>query len=362
MIATAVAEGNRVFRAEPDVIPTTLTDAVAFLSRRRRESWDVNTTINRVHMYEADGKVSIPDLERNDERFVWPSAARQLAGWHGIPWAYVEKMADAGKSDLIARNFNGWGEGNSDPVLVRGIGDSVRGFLSDSYKVIWDLAAIEAAIDEMVKVAGSSDPGTFVFRNGVIGEKTTTLRMLLPAVSGAVKLNDVITAGIEFRSSETGHGAVSIRGFAERLICLNGAVYKSEEPMRIIHLGRSDDALALERVRTGVRLAFAGFNSFLSASKAATEQKVERPLDALKQVARKYEFQDDQMERLLVAFGAEPEATMFGVVQAVTRAAQGEDRYERRFEMERAGGDLVMVSPSEFVAKYDREFTETKRN
>lgn len=358
-IESTVSAVGLAFRPEPDAIPTSIESAVSILRQRRAASWDVSTTMNRVHMRD-DGKMGIPGAPGQigfDGSHVWASAARQLAQWHGIPWPYVEKMERAGHVDLIARNMNQWGSSSEKPVLVRGMGDSVRGFLSDSYKVVWDLAALEVAIQEALRLTGGSG---LEWKNGVIGERKTTLRLLLPSIVGEPRVGDLVRAGIEFGSSETGHGAVSISSYADRLSCLNGAVWKATEATRIIHLGRSDDEHSMDRVRAGVRAAVSSFNNYLVAAKAASGQAVGNPVDALKHVARTYEFDDSTMDRLLLAFGAEPESTQYGVVQAVTRAAQGEDRFEDRFVMERAGGELMMLEPATFVRQYDRTFTDQR--
>jgi hypothetical protein len=139
---------------------------------------------------------------------------------------------------------------------------------------------------------------------------------------------------------------------------LNGAVWTATESTRIIHLGRRDDQYAMDRVRAGVRAAVSSFNEYLEASKRASGQPVAQPTDALKHIARRYEFNDATMDRLLLAFGGEPERTQYGVVQAVTRAAQDEPTLQDRFAMERAGGELMMLAPSAFVSQFDRTFSQ----
>jgi len=51
---------------------------------------------------------------------------------------------------------------------------------------------------------------------------------------------------------------------------------------------------------------------------------------------------------ILIAFGAEPEHDKYGISDAVTRAAQGEEDWEKGLELERIGGKLITLSFEEF--------------
>jgi hypothetical protein len=48
------------------------------------------------------------------------------------------------------------------------------------------------------------------------------------------------------------------------------------------------------------------------------------------------------------SFGAEPEADKYGIANAMTRAAQKEENWEKSLEMERIGGKLITLASGEF--------------
>jgi len=49
-----------------------------------------------------------------------------------------------------------------------------------------------------------------------------------------------------------------------------------------------------------------------------------------------------------MAFGAEPENDKLGIANAITRAAQKEESWEKSVEMERIGGRLIALPIEEF--------------
>ena len=49
-----------------------------------------------------------------------------------------------------------------------------------------------------------------------------------------------------------------------------------------------------------------------------------------------------------MAFGAEPEQDQYGIANAVTRAAQYEENWEKALEMERIGGKIVTFLSDDF--------------
>lgn len=329
----------QVFAAPVRILPTDVPDAIQTMHRLRRQAWDVDTNSRSVFMLD-NGEVIVPGREGLKQRLL-PGAAQQLAQWHGVPWTYVQKMASAGRSDLLARNFNAWSESDASPMLVRGNSDAIRAVLSDSYKVIWNLDAFTVAAEEAQRVGGE-----LKFHNGLIEEDRTTLRVRIPGVCGAVKVGDTIESGFEFGASETGRGSVYINAYTFRLSCTNGATVRVEERTRIVHLGRQDDSFTMDRVRAGVRGAIRTFNDYLGQMQRAANTDVPDPTQALRNVVKTYEFSEDQLSRILVAFGGEPERTMYGVLNAVTAAAQLEPRFEDRANMEQVAGTIAMAPDS----------------
>lgn len=78
------------------------------------------------------------------------------------------------------------------------------------------------------------------------------------------------------------------------------------------------------------------------------EVKVLNPAKVINNLVEYYCFSEEQKENILMAFGAEPEHDKYGIANAVTRAAQSEENWEKSLELERVGGKLVTLPREEF--------------
>jgi hypothetical protein len=65
-------------------------------------------------------------------------------------------------------------------------------------------------------------------------------------------------------------------------------------------------------------------------------------------VAEHCRLSEEQKANILIAFGAEPEADQYGISNAVTRAAQGEESWEKGLDLERIGEKLITLPKEEF--------------
>ncbi len=72
------------------------------------------------------------------------------------------------------------------------------------------------------------------------------------------------------------------------------------------------------------------------------------PQKVINNVVEHYHLSEAQKENILIAYGAEPEADMYGIANAVTRAAQTEERWEDSLELERIGGKLIALPAQDF--------------
>ena len=63
-------------------------------------------------------------------------------------------------------------------------------------------------------------------------------------------------------------------------------------------------------------------------------------MEAVKAVAKSFNASEEETNRLMMLSGDEAQ-TRFGVQAAVTQMAQEAKSYDRRIELERAGGDIL---------------------
>jgi hypothetical protein len=80
----------------------------------------------------------------------------------------------------------------------------------------------------------------------------------------------------------------------------------------------------------------------------STEVKINNPQKVINNVVQQYKLSESQKENILIAFGVEPEPDKFGISNAITLAAQKEETWEKRIELEKLGGRLVALPIKEF--------------
>lgn len=82
----------------------------------------------------------------------------------------------------------------------------------------------------------------------------------------------------------------------------------------------------------------------------STEIKIRNVQLVINNLVEHYGLSEGQKENILMAFGAEPEQDQYGIANAVTRAAQREEKWEDSIELERIGGKLITLPIHEFKA------------
>src|SRR5262249_13433053 len=122
-----------------------------------------------------------------------------------------------------------------------------------------------------------------------ITDKRMYIQAVFPKLEGAVKVGDVVQAGLVVRNSEDGHGAVDIAPLIYRLWCLNGMIGQDNR-LRGYHVGgrvdsneelwaddtkKADDRAILLKVRDTVKIAFdeAAFKARVEKLQGLTEAK-----------------------------------------------------------------------------------------
>ncbi|MBP9727491.1 MAG: hypothetical protein KBD83_08540 [Gammaproteobacteria bacterium] len=182
----------------------------------------------------------------NDEDFhLTQHSARQAAEKLGIPAQYLIALASQENfKGLAAHILNEHMQyAPREKMLVRVVGDQVRGILSDKYKRLnsFDLASafINSAIGEgAVMIDGYCDDTRF------------GLEVVLPDLieinstkNGLIK----VAAGCRFMNSDYGDGALTISPYLMNAVCTNGMI--RENALRKVHVGSriADDVTFSDR-------------------------------------------------------------------------------------------------------------------
>jgi hypothetical protein len=174
-------------------------------------------------------------MNMNDGQYsLHENAVYQLAEKIGIPPRYLRDLAtgDAWKRQLAATVLNehsSWTPRTR--VLVRSVGNEVRGVLSDSYRRLNSVDILTGFIEEAVRQGA-------VLADAHMSDTKVWAETILPQpISIPTKKNGevVIFAGARFSTSDYGDGAVDMRAFLLNGACLNGMV--RESVMKQVHLG-----------------------------------------------------------------------------------------------------------------------------
>ncbi len=176
-----------------------------------------------VLMNMQDGQFSLHD-----------NAVGQLAEKMGIPSRYLRDLA--GGQDwqrqlaaTVLNEHSGWTQRSR--VLVRTVGQEVRGVLSDSYRRLNSVEILTAFIQEAAQ-QGAVIADAFMSDTKVWTETILPQPLVIPTTKNG---DVVIFAGARFSTSDYGDGAVDMRAFLMNGACLNGMV--RESVMKQVHLG-----------------------------------------------------------------------------------------------------------------------------
>ena len=158
---------------------------------------------------------------------------------------------------------------------------------------------------------------------------------------------DWVYPGIQMRNSEVGYTAITIDEFSFRLICLNGAMITVGDSRLMYRTHRPIENELLDKqlgdVFTKVPARWEGTRKNLLSLSA---KGVAEPKKEIEKFLDKMEATKSFKEAAVKAFDLEPLPTMYGVLQAITRAAQdfAEDM-DKRYEMETLAGTLIHDAP-----------------
>lgn len=173
------------------------------------------------------------------------NAVGQLADRMGIPQRYLRTLAggDDWQRDLAAHLLNqhsDWTQRSR--VLIRCVGQQVRGVLSDSYRRLNSVDILTAFVSEASR-EGAVVADALMTDTKIWAETILPQPFIVPTANNG---DVVIFAGARFSTSDYGDGSVDMRSFLLNGACLNGMV--RESVMRQVHLGsKLPDSLALSQ-------------------------------------------------------------------------------------------------------------------
>lgn len=317
--------------------------------------------------FSQEGEV-IVDVQGENRIFKpTPLCIQQIASRVGIPAKYVERMQQ-GHGDLLSQNINHWFVSQPERRMVRTFDNgtkTARAFLSDRYRPLdnYDLSNV---ILPKLAAAGCE------VKSCELTERRLYIQAVTSRIEGEIKKGDVVQAGIVISNSEVGCGAVKVEPMLYRLVCLNGMI--SGDSIRRYHVGRagngddnqedgnplfSDHTMKLTDKAFWAQvcdvvdgsLSQLKFNAKIQEIREKADGKsVGNPVDVVEVLANRLELSETEQKNVLQHLTTGGSLDLWGVTNAVTRAAEDCESYDRAIELERAGAVVLGMKPSDFAA------------
>lgn len=348
----------------------TLLELGTELERQRRARKDfIADTRNLEVQTTGSNTVLSLSLENTTTDFILNELShQQIASRLQIPYRYYQKMREEYPS-LLDDNINSWFMKTPERRMVRTLDGNVRAFLSDRYRRLDNLelcASVLPIIKEMkgVEIISCDVTETHMF-----------LKVINKKLKAEVAVGDVLQAGMVISNSEVGLGSLKVEPLVYRLACKNGMIVKDFAQKRY-HVGRQieseetayeiysdetllqDDKAFFMKVQDTVRCAVdeAKFMMTIDRLKEAKyESTGSDPVKTVEVLADRYILNQNERGSVLRHFIMGGDNSRYGLIQAVTRASQDIESYNRATELERLGGELLTVPVKKMLSPVKKE-------
>ena len=289
---------------------------------------------------------------------------RQVGSALGIPAKYYDLMKKQ-KPDLLAENVNAWFGDRDQSYMIRsmdyGYGRVARALLSERYRRIDNLEIASAVLPLFAGQEGME----------VMSCEVTENRLYLKVVNHRLEMacvGDRVQAGVLISNSEVGLGAVSVQPLVYTLACTNGMVVSSLGE-RKTHVGRaakaledsfflySDETMEAEDKAFMLKLRDTTLAAIEEARFAQIVNKLEesnnaritgRVQDVIELTGKTYDlnqFEQDNILNYLIQGG---NLSLYGLSNAITRASQDVESYDRATALEGIGWQVATMEPAQW--------------
>lgn len=162
---------------------------------------------------------------------------------------------------------------------------------------------------------------------------------------GLLPEKDVIYQGFHMRNSEVGFTAVTIDSTVFRLVCLNGAIVNINEGRLLyrMHKQIEPDDLDVLLLKTFERMPQA-WNDNKKKLHLMLDSFLGNPEDEIKRFLSNSNASKAFIAAAIAAFETEASSSRYGVMQAISKAAQGEEDMDKRREYESLAGRYLSLA------------------
>ena len=290
---------------------------------------------------------------------------RQMGAALNIPAKYYDMMRTQ-KPQLLSQNVNSWLADKDQSYMIRsmdyGSGQVARAFLSDRYRRIDNLEVATAVLplfagkEEMEVVSCEVSPSKLHIK--IVNHK---LEM-------AIVPGDYVQAGVVISNSEVGLGAVSVQPLVYRLVCSNGLCVNDFGERRA-HVGRqakaledsfalyTDETLEAEdkafmlklRDTTLAAIEEARFAQIVGRLQDTTQAKITgRVQDVIELTGKAFDISQPEQDSILNYLIQGGDLSLYGLTNAITRASQDVESYDRASALESIGWSVATMPSAQW--------------
>lgn len=164
----------------------------------------------------------------------------------------------------------------------------------------------------------------------------------IAATEGALPEDDLVYPGFNMRNSEVGFTAITIDEFSFRLVCLNGMMVTVGDSRLMYRRHVPIDDAQLDKQLTDV-FAKAPVRWERTKQMMAFSQGVviELPAQVIDEELKRLDAPKHFRDLAIKKHEEEPLNNGYGIIQAITRAAQDYDDMDKRFDFEAMGGRVL---------------------
>lgn len=288
-------------------------------------------------------------------------AHNQIGTNLGIPASYYDKMRFE-NPELLADNVNSWFNKEPKKRMVRSLDGSMRAFLSDRYHCIDNDKIAEAVLPIIFDMPDAR------IESCEITDQRMYIKVVNPKLTTEVVPGDIVQSGILITNSEVGMGSVTIQPLVYRLVCTNGMVI-NDAKVRKYHVGKSkhqeedfiiysqetllaEDQLLMMKIRDTMRSVVdqTRFDKVVDMMRAARNAKItSNNIPAMVQLTGKdYGYSVKEGESILDYLIRGGDLSLYGMANAVTRAAQDVPSYDRSTALESVGYEILSMGQREW--------------
>ena len=290
---------------------------------------------------------------------------RQMGSALNIPAKYYDLMRMQ-KPELLARNVNSWLASRDQSYMVRsmdyGNGRVARALLSDRYRRIDNLEVASAVLPLF---AGKEEMEVVSCE---VTENKLHIKIVNHKLEMAVVPGDYVQAGVVISNSEVGLGAVSVQPLVYRLVCSNGLCV-NDFGERKAHVGRAakaledsytiytDETLEAEdkafmlklRDTTLAAIEEARFAQIVGRLQETTQAKITgRVQDVIELTGKAFDLNQGEQDNILNYLIQGGDLSLYGLTNAITRASQDVESYDRATALEGIGWQVATMPATQW--------------